>query len=719
MDRLLPVKLATPRAARQPIRRPRIVEILSGATRARLVLLSAPPGFGKTTALVDWLAASRTKSAWISLDETDNDPVRFLRYLWASVAKLAAGAANPLEGGAASGEALEPGDPFEVVGELAARLADCPDPSVLVLDDYHLVTSATVQRAVGLLVERLPAHVHLVIATRADPALPLARLRARGELLEVRAGDLRFTTDEAGAFFTNRIGLALGESDLETLVARTEGWPAVLQLAGLSLTGRLDIPGHVRDFAATHRHVLDYVVEEVLAGLPPETQAFLLRTSILDRLCGSLCEAVTGEPQGQARLEDLERANLMVVPLDDERRWYRYHALFAEILRARLGALHPGAVADLHARASAWHEAQGDDDEAISHALRSGDVERVSRIVAEASGRHVNAGELGTVRRWLEALPPDVIRDHAQLSASYAWCLVLGGQTDGVAERLADAERALADGRDGGPEMRPGIPTQLAMLRSLLAGLEGDSATAIAQARRAGELVPAGVPAQAAANLRGTATVLLALAHVRAGELEAAARAYEEGLPDLRAGGNVMGLGRGIADLAGIAITRGDPAGALRLCESELARRDAGISAAETASVWAALARARAELGQAQLADEAARRALELATRTGDVPSARSAHATLARVAPRLGGGAAASRPGGQGVIGGPVESLTDREIEVLRLVSLGRSNSQVASELFVTVGTVKSHLHTISGKLGAANRVEAVARGRELGLLG
>ncbi len=712
-DRLLLIKLATPRPSRHPIHRPRLAAALSEALSARLVLLSAPPGFGKTTALIDWLAASGTRNAWISLDEADNDPVRFARYLWAGVATLATGESRTI------GEGAPPPDGLELVGEMAALLAEQPEPSVLVLDDYHLIAAPAVHRAVGLLVERLPAQAHVVIATRADPPLPLARLRARGELLELRADALRFTVEEARIFLAERMGLLLSEPDLDTLVARTEGWPAVLQLAGLSLAGRPDIPGHVRDFAATHRFVLDYVVEEVLAGLPDETQQFLLRTSILERLCGPLCDTVTGEPGGQLRLEELDRANLLIVPLDEERRWYRYHALFAEILRTRLGMLRPDEVAGLHARASAWHEEQGYDDEAIHHAFRSGDVERMSRIVAEASGRHINAGELNTVRRWLDALPAEVVRNHAQLSASYAWSLIIVGETAGVAERLADAERALADGHDGGPTMRPAIPTQLAMLRSQLAGLEGDSAAAIAQARRAGELVPAGLPAQIEAILHGMATILLAVAFATAGDLDAAAAAYEEALPDLRAGGNVMALGRGIADLARIAIVRGDPARALRLCESELARGAEGVSAAETPSVWAAMAMARAELGQAEPADAAARHALELATRTGDAPSARSAQATLARIAPLLGAGATDAHPRLPADPRGQVEPLTAREVEVLRLVALGRSNSQIASELFVTVGTVKSHLHTISGKLGAANRVEAAVRGRELGLVG
>ncbi len=428
---------------------------------------------------------------------------------------------------------------------------------------------------------------------------------------------------------------------------------------------------------------------------------------------------MTGGADGQLRLEELERANLLIIPLDDERCWYRYHALFAEVLRARLGVLHPEGVPELHARASAWHEARGNDDEAIGHALRAGDLERVSRLVAVASGRYINAGELGTVRRWLDSLPPELVREHAQLSASYAWVLLLAGETEGVAERLGDADRAFADRRDGGPMMQATIPTQLALLRSQLAGLEGDSAAAIAQARLAGATVPAGLPAEAEATLRGTAAALLGVALVRAGDLDAAEKAYAEALPDLRVAGNALAVGRTIADLASIAIRRGDPAGAVRLCEAELARTPAESAATESGAVWAALARAQAELGRAEPAEAAAQRSLELATRAGDAPSARSARSTLARVGALPANGAAGGRQRAVTAQDGPVESLTARELEVLRLVALGRSNAQIAGELFVTVGTVKSHVHSISGKLGAVNRVEAVARGRELGLLG
>ena len=324
------------------------------------------------------------------------------------------------------------------------------------------------------------------------------------------------------------------------------------------------------------------------------------------------------------------------------------------------------------------------------------------------------------MRRWLDALPPEVVRGHAQLSASYAWCLVLAGETEGVADRLADADRALADGRDGGPMMRPAIPTQLALLRSQLAALEGDSATAIAQARLARELVPAGLPADAGGDpaRHGRPCCWASLSSVPATSTRPRRRTKRR-CPTFEPAATASPPAARSATWPGSRSSAAIPTRALRLCEAELERTPRESAATDSPAVWAVMASARAELGQAELADGDARRALELATRAGDAPCARLAQATLERVAPLLasGGARAPSTRRGAGP-DGPVEALTARELEVLRLVALGRSNSQVATELFVTVGTVKSHVHTISGKLGAANRTEAVARGRELGLL-
>lgn len=711
-DALITTKLDVQARGRRLVHRERLRDRLAASPEARLVLVSAPAGFGKSTLLADWMDQPAVRGAWLSLDVRDNDVVRLARYLAASTARLAGGTepAPRLDA-----QAFDPD--LALTGVLDDLGAAGPG-AMLVLDDYHLVDQSAVHRLVASLVDRLPPGARLAIATRVDPPLPLARLRARGELVEIRAEDLRFTRAEAAELLRSA-GLDLGLPAIETLTDRTEGWAAALRLAAVSLRDRPDQAALVQRFGAGHRYVLDYVVEEVLAGLPAASQEFLLRTSILDRLSGPLCEAVAGVPDGQARLEALERANLLLIPLDDERRWYRFHALFAEILRARLRSLRPAEVAGLHARASAWHEARGDDDEAIAHGLLSGDLERTSTIVALASGRHLNAGELSTVRRWLDALPAQIVRGRAQLSASYAWVLLLAGETEGVAERLADAERALGDDRDGDRPLRSTISAQLAMLRSQLAGMQGDPDTAVAQARRARDLVPSGLPPGVEATLRGTAGALLGLALVRAGALDAASEAYEAALPDLRAGGVAIAAGRAIADLAAIDIAQGDPARALRRCEAEIDRVPGDPTILANPALWAAAARAQVELGRAEPAQAAAGRAIELATRAGDAPSARSAQATLDRARALPPGRSGSTLRTASAGAGGLVEPLTARELEVLRLVALGRSNSQIATELFVTTGTVKSHLHTISGKLGAVNRVEAVARGREMGLLG
>jgi LuxR family maltose regulon positive regulatory protein len=698
--------------------RARLRALLDDSADARLVLVAAPAGFGKSTFLAGWLRRASVRGAWLPLDPRANDVVRFVHGLEGAAARLAG---RPTAG-AGTGD---PGRPFDpetaldgILGLVAEALRDGPAGGVmLVLDDYHVVGEPAVHRLVATLLERLPRGARLAIATRADPPLALARLRARGELVEVRAEDLRFTAPEAAELLRSA-AVDLAAAEVEELTERTEGWAAVLRLAAVSLRDRPDQAERVRRFGATHRFVLDYVVEEVLAGLPAGTQDFLLRTSILDRLCGPLCDAVTGRADGQDRLEELERANLLIVPLDDERRWWRYHALFADVLRARLRVLHSDEVAALHGRASAWHEAHGDDDEAIAHALRADDLARTCGLVAEASLRRLNAGELSTVRGWLDALPGDAVRADAQLSASYAWCLVLPGETAGVAERLADAERALDAGRDGDPVVAAMILTQLALIRSRLADLEGDPGAAIAQARRAAELLPEGLPPVGEATLRGDATVLLARALASAGDAEGSAAAYEASLPDLRAGGNLFALGRAVADLAALAIGRGDPAEALRICEAELEHTPPEQAARQSGAVWGVLARARLALGELAGAEAAASRALELAMRAGDAQVARGARASLERIAVAKAEAATGAPPSARSTSGRLVEPLTARELEVLHLVALGRSNSQVAAELFVTVGTVKSHVHAIAGKLGAASRGESVARARALGLL-
>ena len=328
-DALIATKLGVQARGTRSVERERLRAQLDTAAEARLVLVSAPAGFGKSTLLAGWLAEPDVHGAWVTLDARDNDIVRFARYLAAATAPLASEREDTAAFDAGSF------DPELALVHILDHLAAAGDRAVLVLDDYHVIDEPAIHRLVASLVERLPPGARLAIATRADPPLALARLRARGELLEIRAEELRFTASEAAALVTST-GVELTSAEVEELTDRTEGWAAALRLAAVSLRGRPDHAELVRRFGASHRYILDYVVEEVLAGLPRETQDFLLRTSILERLSGSLCNAVTGRADGQALLEELEHLNLLIIPLDDERRWYRYHALFAEILRARL-----------------------------------------------------------------------------------------------------------------------------------------------------------------------------------------------------------------------------------------------------------------------------------------------------------------------------------------------------------------------------------------------
>src|SRR6266498_951378 len=403
---LLETKLHVPRWRRGLVARPRLSERLSRGAESALTVVSAPAGFGKTTLLAQWLATAPgdgPSAAWLSLDQRDNDPAVFWTYLVAALQTAAHGV-----GAGALSLLQSPRPPIEaVLATLLNDLGAVSNDVVLVLDDYHVIDARDVQDGMAFLLEHLPPQIHLVIASRTDPALPLARLRGRGELVEIRAADLRFTPDEAAAYLNGVMGLVLTARDVAALEGRTEGWIAALQLAALSMQGREDTAAFIAGFAGDGRYIVDYLAEEVLQRQPEHVQHFLLQTSILDRLSGPLCDAVTGQDGGRAKLAALERGNLFLVPLDDRRRWYRYHQLFADVLQAHLRDEQPGELPDLHRRASAWYEQNGEPSETIRHALAAGDFERAADLVELAIPAMRRSRQEAAVRGWLKAPPGD------------------------------------------------------------------------------------------------------------------------------------------------------------------------------------------------------------------------------------------------------------------------------------------------------------------------
>ena len=481
-DVLLATKLHVPRLLPGLVPRPRLMEALGGALERSLILISAPAGFGKTALLADWIRREGKPAAWVSLDAGDNDPARFWRHAAAALDRVRPGTGEriaPLLGIPApySFEALV----TALVNELASQTGE--DEALLVLDDYHLIASRPVHTSLEFLLEHLPDSLHLVLATRADPPLPLARLRARGQLTELRTADLRFTVAEAAALFRQATGADLSGASVAALTSRTEGWAAGLQLAALSLRGQPDAAGFVAAFSGSHRYVLDYLAEEVLERQPEHVRTFLLETSVLGRLSGELCDAVTGSTGGQALLEAIERANLFLMPLDEVRGWWRYHHLFADLLHARLRQEQPGKLSRLHRAAAGWYEAHRLADEAIRHALAAGDAAWAAELIERHFDALLERAEGATVDRWVAALPAELVRARPRLRLAQAIWALMAGRV-GEAERLlADAESALEDGGDE-PGKPPGgwasrvanVPASIALVRADMARRRGDAA---------------------------------------------------------------------------------------------------------------------------------------------------------------------------------------------------------------------------------------------------
>lgn len=485
---ILVTKLYTPPLRSQSVPRQRLIDKLNAGSGRKLTVISAPAGFGKTTLVSAWLAESDQPAAWLSLDEGDNDPTRFLGYLVAALQTVD----ETL--GQATARALQTPQPPPISALMPLLLNDLafhPQPFVLVLDDYHTLDAKPIDEALTLLVEHLPPQLHLVIITREDPPLPLARLRARGQLSELRAADLRFTPEEASEFLNHFMGLALSPEHIAALEKRTEGWIAGLQLAALSMQGQADVERFIQTFSGTHHFVLDYLLEEVLHRQPEHIQTFLLHTSILNRLCGPLCEAVfaASDTPAQATLESLERANLFIVPLDNERRWYRYHHLFGELLRQRLGqTLGETAISELHIRASAWYEQNGLLVEAFQHATAAGDVERAERLIDHPGMMLHFRSVASVILDWLASLPVSVFQARPWLLVRWCTLGLVAGQTSGLEERLQIAEQALQN-FSSLPNLRD-LLGQIACARATLALTRYDPETMIIQAQRALEYLP-------------------------------------------------------------------------------------------------------------------------------------------------------------------------------------------------------------------------------------
>ena len=549
---LLATKLHIPPIRPELVPRPRLIERLDAELRRKLTLISAPAGFGKTTLVSEWVGDLRFDAAnesqiiyrvaWLSLDEGDNDPARFLTYFIAALSRVEGIAATL--GGAALGmlHAAQPQPPptEAVLTSLINEIADIPVRIVLVLDDYHLIETQPIHDALTFLLEHLPPQMHLIIATREDPHLPLARLRARGQLTELRATDLRFTSSEAAEFLNQVMGLDLSVEDIAALERRTEGWIAGLQLAAISMQGREDTAGLIQSFAGSHRFVLDYLIEEVLDQQSESVQNFLLQTAVLDRLTGSLCDALIGQDNGRATLESLERANLFIVPLDGERRWYRYHHLFADLLRLRLRQILPEQAPTLHHRASEWYEQNGFIDEAIEHALGAEDFERAAHLIEEQADVIWQRGEHTKLRRWLAGLPVELVFSKPHLCILHAWDLFTSGQQDAAERSLQAAEQALdpslvlspVEGSDRATETSPlerGQPPgsdsmklrgRAAAIRAFMDSYRGDVSGIIQHARQALEYLP-----EQDLTWRCTVAIALGDAHGFKGDMAAAYQA--------------------------------------------------------------------------------------------------------------------------------------------------------------------------------------------------
>ena len=568
---ILATKLYIPPPRSKIVLRPRLIERLNEglSSGCKLTIISASAGFGKTTLVSEWIAGCGQPVAWLSLDEGDNDPTRFLTYLIAALQTLALSKVEGIAENIGAGvlgtlQSPQPPPIESILTTLLNEIAAIPDNFIFVLDDYHIIDSKPVDNALAFLLEHLPPQMHLVITTREDPDLPLARLRARGQLTELRATDLRFTPSEAAEFLNQMMSLQLSAEDIAALEARTEGWITGLQLAALALQGSLSMQGHasrdtsrfIQSFTGSHRFVLDYLVEEVLQRQTENIRSFLLQTAILERLSGPLCDAVTGQEDGRGMLDALERGNLFVIPLDDQRQWYRYHHLFTEVLLAHALEEQPGQIPHLHKRASAWYEQNNLPAEAIRHALAARDFERAAGLIEKMYPAMDTSFQHTAWLGWVRKLPDEVVRVRPVLSVDYARALMDIGEFEAGRPWLLDAEQRLEGPAVGmvvadEAQFRT-LPAKIALAHSSHAQVQGDIEGAVKYAELALELSP-----EEDHINHAMAAVTLGTAYWERGDLDGAERALSVWINYCQKVGNITFAVATGAYLAGITVAQG------------------------------------------------------------------------------------------------------------------------------------------------------------------
>ena len=721
------------------VARQALLDGLAESLAARLVLMVAPAGWGKTSLLRDWWLTQDSGAAWLSVREGDNDPVRFWSGVIAALGTVAPGT------GAAALEALEALTahgaltPEWVQTLLLDDLASMPRRITLVIDDFHLITSPEVRAGFEFLVEHMPPTLSLLVAARCDPELPLARLRARGELAEVRAGQLRFSQEEAERLLNQALGLALPPEEVHALWQRTEGWAAGLYLAGLSLRGHKDghTAGSISALAGDDRHIFDYLATEVLAGLPPRIRAFLLRTAVLGRFCAPLCDAVTGSSGSQELLEEIERCQLFLVPLDNTRRWYRYHVLFAEALRRELDRAEPGLAPLLHRRASAWHRQHGTIAEAIDHTIAAGDLSEARELIAAHWHEVLDEGLTETVEGWLDRLPPEMVASDAQMCLIRALLASLQGCPQDMEPWLAAAGAAAPQSTfcHGSAS----VESAICFYQALHHCLDGDLAAAEPVSRQAAELeLESG-----STYWRARTIALLGAILFWRGQYGDARVLLERAIRPAHQPTDNLASQLAVSYLAAISDWQGDDEAAGRY-----AREAADLGTSHRITVVADLVSADLLAGRGELAaaETAALAALDVArhhrwrldiaaalvylariyTRAGRVADARSylgeaseliatlpdpgiLASLLADAKAPVGQPAPAPAPAPRGRTRRP-DGLTDREAEVLSLLTRGHTNLEIAAELVVSVHTVERHLQNAYRKVRVRNRADAAA---------